>query len=198
MTILDDKGINLLGRLRERFAQVAETIATQARCTVEPYEARNDFGWYDGRASIPNRHIKAPPLEAATSVEDLVQRMLVRLHETGHIVAGTDHPAGKIYRETVVDLWALRAWDLNKLPYYDMACYYAGRALGTELRSELAAGKTTLEEIGSFVPSELLRYAGELREPTYLHEMTEAQLRRKMKDDPQVGRMITRLKEWAG
>jgi hypothetical protein len=180
-----------------RFQDAVDQVLEQTKITGEEVHMRNALGWYDGAADLERRHIKAPSLAESVTAEDLVQGAQVWGHELGHIEAPIDHPMGKIYRETVCDLWADKVlWTDHELPYQAQARFYAGRALGECARSEIAKGMATVAEIRGYVPDEFLRYMGALWEPEYLHEMNADQLRRAMRNDPDVSRRISRMREW--
>jgi hypothetical protein len=145
---------------------IAATVADETRVTVEWTESR------EGTAHPATRHVTAPSLE-----RNPLTNMALYLHEVGHVVAPRDHPVGQWRRECAASVWAAFVWRTYDIPHYDAAAYVWGKRLGEYLRTALREGKATVEEIRQTVPDTFLRYAGELRAPTHISDMSEAQLR---------------------
>lgn len=181
-----------------RFQEIADDVLAHARCTVTWTDDR------EGTADRERRHITAPRLDG----DDPIGSMAVFLHEVGHVAGPQDYPlGGKWHGEVAATLWALRTWELNDLPGYERAEYCLGERLAGYLRTALADGKATVEEIRDFVPSGLMPLESTLRVPEYLHETTEAQALRAVNDDKSklfpAGmtqtdrfRFLRRLQEW--
>ena len=183
--------------LIERLSEVAYEVLDETRCSVEWTETRSV-----GTAHPATRRVTSPPLDGP----DPIYSMTTFLHEVGHVVAPRDHPVGEWRRENAASTWALFAWRQFDLPEFERAEYLVGDWLGGYVRKAISEGRATIAEVREAVPDGVLKYVGELREPQFISEMNERQLRRAVKSGhcfpdgmshAERLSMIGRLQDWA-
>ena len=100
----------------------------------------------EGEAHVAKRHVTIP-------VPTSPSRAAVALHELGHCVMDrTGLPDWR--NESRASRWALLVWRSEGWPDYELAAFALGSRLHGYLRTALARGEATVEDIERHIPEE--------------------------------------------